>query len=166
MILKPRPETFPRVRKNIKFFQFASVVTGVMLFGLYIVAGIRWGLHSDIWLLTERGFATLIEVPPEGIEIDFSPEQGFNFTVVFLIFHGWFYVVYLIAAFSLWSSMRWPFWRFIAMAIAGCIVIVSFIVEVWMLRDARNTLAEEEAKHQAAGGQSKTPAAGAKPAES
>ncbi|MGO1571354.1 MAG: DUF3817 domain-containing protein [Canibacter sp.] len=144
MVLKPRPETFPKIRRNLKLFTIASIITGIMLFGLYVVAGIRWGMNSDIWLFTENGIAQLVQLPPEGIELDFTPENGFNFTVIFLIVHGWFYVVYLLAAFALWSPMRWPFWRFLVIAIAGTLIIVSFIVEWWVVRDVKRTLSEAD----------------------
>lgn len=146
MTLKPRPETLPQVSRNITLFQIASMITGVMLFGLYIIAGIRWTMHADVWLFTEHG-TQLVQLPPEGVELDYAPDSGFNFTVIFLIVHGWFYVVYLIAAFFMWSSLRWPFWRFIAIAIAGTLVVVSFIVEWWMVRDARRIVREETEKH-------------------
>lgn len=115
-----------------------------MLFGLYVISAIRWGMNSDVWMFTESGFFQVVERPPEGVEVDFTPAAGFNFTTVFLIAHGWFYVVYLLSAFVLWSSMRWPFWRFLAIAIAGTLIIVSFIVEWWIVRDVRRTLKELE----------------------
>jgi integral membrane protein len=142
MALQPTPEALGRIRKNLKFFEISAAITGVMLFGLYIVAGIRWGMDADIWLFTEHGFAQLVQLAPDGVELDYSPASGFNFTTVFLIIHGWFYVIYLIAAFSLWSPMRWPFWRFLVIAIAGTLIIVSFIVEVWTVNETKRQLAQ------------------------
>ena len=46
-----------------------------------------------------------------------------------LIVHGWMYVVYLFADFRLWSLMRWPFSRFITIALGGVIPFLSFFTE-------------------------------------
>ncbi|MBT1018442.1 DUF3817 domain-containing protein [Canibacter sp. lx-72] len=137
--LKPRPETYPQLARSLKFFRVSSMITGVMLFGLYIISSIRWFMHSDIYLFNTSSFAQLVQLPPEGVSVDFEP-SGVNFTTVFLIAHGWFYVLYLIAAFSIWSAMRWNFWKFLALAFAGCVIIVSFIAERWVVREARAVL--------------------------
>lgn len=139
MQLQPRPETYPQIRKALKLFKISSVITGVMLFGLYIISCIRWFLHSDVYLFSEGALVKLQQLAPEGVEIDFQP-PGVNFTTIFLVAHGWFYVVYLITSFMVWSPMRWPFWRFLALAFAGCVIIVSFIAERWVVRDVERVL--------------------------
>jgi integral membrane protein len=58
---------------------------------------------------------------------------GFNLSTAVLIVHGWMYVVYLIADFRLWSLMRWPFSKFILIALGGVIPFLSFIVETRIL---------------------------------
>ncbi|WP_167143372.1 DUF3817 domain-containing protein [Canibacter zhoujuaniae] len=137
--LLPRPETYPSIRKSLKFFKISSMITGVMLFGLYIISGIRWFMHSDVYVNTGNALFELVQLPPAGVELDFEP-AGVNFTTIFLIAHGWFYVVYVIASFTVWSGMRWPFWRFILLALAGCVIIVSFIAERWVVRDVEARL--------------------------
>lgn len=141
MQLLPRPETYPHIRKTLRFFKFASVVTGIMLFGLYIISCIRWFMHSDVYIFTDTALITLQELAPAGVEHDFEP-SGTNFTTIFLIAHGWFYVVYLIASFTIWSAMRWQFWRFLALAVAGCVIVVSFIAERWVIKDVNARLAD------------------------
>lgn len=144
MQLQPRPETYPQIAKALKFFQVASVITGVMLFGLYIIAFIRWFLLSDVFLFGNTGLVSLTQLPPAGIETDFKP-SGVNFTSIFLIAHGWFYVVYLLASFNIWSKMRWPFWRFLVLAASGCMVGVSFLAETWVINQVRELLKQAPA---------------------
>ena len=43
--------------------------------------------------------------------------------------HGWIYVVYLGVVFDLWSKMRWPLGRLAAMAAAGVVPVMSFVLE-------------------------------------
>ncbi len=45
------------------------------------------------------------------------------------IVHGWIYVVYLLAVFSLWSFMRWGGGRMIALVTAGLVPVMSFVLE-------------------------------------
>jgi Domain of unknown function (DUF3817) len=59
-----------------------------------------------------------------------------------LIVHGWFYVVYLLADFTLWSRMRWPFAMFILIALGGIVPFLSFIAEHFVGKRARRELAE------------------------
>ncbi|MDQ1546513.1 MAG: hypothetical protein QOH69_1417, partial [Actinomycetota bacterium] len=56
--------------------------------------------------------------------------------------HGWFYVVYLLADFTLWSRMRWPFAMFILIALGGVVPFLSFIAEHFVAKRARRELAE------------------------
>lgn len=140
MQLQPKPENYPQIRRALKWFHVSSIITGVMLFGLYIISCIRWFMHSDVFLFTDHALITLQQLPQPGVETDFQP-SGVNFTTIFLVAHGWFYVLYLITSFMLWSPMRWPFWRFLALAFAGCVVVVSFIAERWVMRDAKAVLA-------------------------
>ncbi len=134
-VLKPRPERYPQLEKALKFFKISSAITGIMLFGLYIISCVRWFMHSDIYLFTENAAVELVKLQPQGVEVDFEP-AGINFTTLFLITHGWFYVVYLIASFAIWSAMRWPVWKFLALAAAGCLIIVSFIAERLVVSEA------------------------------
>ena len=41
--------------------------------------------------------------------------------------------------------MRWPFWRFILLALGGVVPFLSFIMEAIVARDVKHYLAEREA---------------------
>ena len=64
--------------------------------------------------------------------------------------HGWFYVVYLFSDFRLWSLMRWPFIRFIVIALGGVIPFLSFILEARIGREVRAYLDRRESEASAA----------------
>ena len=83
---------------------------------------------------------------PQGV-IALVPDgtvQAMNLSTGILIAHGWLYVVYLFADFRLWSFMRWPFLRFIQIALGGVVPFLSFIVEHFITRRVRYELAELE----------------------
>jgi hypothetical protein len=63
-----------------------------------------------------------------------------NLSTGILMVHGWFYVVYLFSDFRLWSLMRWPFTRFILIALGGIIPFLSFILEARIGREVRTYL--------------------------
>jgi len=71
-----------------------------------------------------------------------SITEGFNLSTAILIAHGWLYVVYLFADFRLWSLMRWPFSRFIIIALGGVVPFLSFFVESHMTKLALREHAE------------------------
>ncbi len=50
--------------------------------------------------------------------------------------HGWIYVVYLVTVANLWSSMRWSLGRLVAMAAAGVVPVMSFVLERRIHRQA------------------------------
>ena len=54
--------------------------------------------------------------------------------------HGWIYVVYLVTVIDLWSKMRWGLGRLVAMAAAGVVPVMSFIMERRVHRDAEAAL--------------------------
>jgi len=74
-----------------------------------------------------------------------SAGDGFNISLFILVAHGWFYVVYLFSCFRLWSLMRWPFPRFLLLALGGIIPFLSFFLEAAETRRVRTYLAEREA---------------------
>jgi len=86
-------------------------------------------------------FAPVVE-GPEGLE---STGDGLNISLSILVAHGWFYVVYLFACFRMWSLMRWPFLRFILLALGGVIPLLSFFMEAIVARDVKAYLASREA---------------------
>jgi integral membrane protein len=54
---------------------------------------------------------------------------GVNISTWILIVHGWFYVVYLVSCFRVWTLMRWPFPQLVVMALGGVVPFLSFVVE-------------------------------------
>ena len=66
---------------------------------------------------------------------------GVNLSTGILIAHGWFYVVYLFSDFRLWSLMRWPFSRFILIALGGIVPFLSFFLEAKVGREVKAYLA-------------------------
>jgi integral membrane protein len=74
-----------------------------------------------------------------------STGDGVNVSLAILVVHGWFYVVYLFACFRIWSLMRWPFPRFIMLALGGIVPLLSFFMEARVAREVRTYLAEREA---------------------
>jgi hypothetical protein len=54
--------------------------------------------------------------------------------------------VYLFSDFRLWSLMRWPFWRFVLIALGGVIPFLSFILEVRVAREVRAYLDRRESE--------------------
>jgi len=134
MVLEPKPEDYPRIRKALKFYKVTSVITGVMLLLLCAVMVMKYVFNVQLFLFTPDGFAKFEPLAPEGIEADFEP-AGFNLFKAILIAHGWFYVIYLISNFMLWSPMRWKFMRFLWLALGGVVPLMSFFLEVQTARE-------------------------------
>lgn len=55
--------------------------------------------------------------------------------------HGFVYIVYLVTVFDLWSVMRWKLGRFVTMAAAGVVPVMSFILERRVHADGQERLA-------------------------
>src|SRR5699024_6274327 len=53
----------------------------------------------------------------------------FNLAAAIAICHGWCYVVYLIGCFWLNQQMRWSLGRYVILALAGVVPMMSFIRE-------------------------------------
>ncbi|NQX29705.1 DUF3817 domain-containing protein [Microbacteriaceae bacterium VKM Ac-2854] len=145
MPLEPKPAQFPAIRSALKFYQVSSIITGVMLLLLCAEMVLKYGFHYELFAFGQQGvlnFAQMYEVPGGEWE---SSGTGANVSTGILIAHGWFYVVYLFADFRLWSLMRWPFSRFILIALGGVIPTLSFFVEGRIARDVTTYLARREA---------------------
>ena len=154
---QPRLKTFPQIRRSLRFYQITSVITGIGLLllvaemvlkytpiGVELWAGGGGFLHFDKVIPGPQCTPTSMLTPwIKGCEIE-STGQGFNVSQAILIAHGWFYVVYLLACFRMWSLMRWPFWRFLLLAGGGVVPFLSFIMEVFVVRDVRAYLATRE----------------------
>lgn len=148
----PRLSTFPAIRGAVKFYKIASIVTGVMLLLLLAEMILKYSpLHVELFSGGSGGFLWFAPVivgdgcqwyslfVPGGMGCKLEPAgDGVNLSLFTLVAHGWFYVVYLFACFRLWSLMRWPFSRFLILALGGVVPFLSFILEV---RTAREVLA-------------------------
>ena len=139
MALEPKPRDFPRIRSAVKLYRVSSIITGVMLLLLCLEVVLKY-------------------VPAFGVELELGGPQGFlalvpegtvtavNLSTGILIAHGWFYVLYLFADFQLWSRMRWPFWKFVVIALGGIVPLLSFFLEVRIAREVKTYLSGREAE--------------------
>lgn len=55
--------------------------------------------------------------------------------------HGFVYMAYLVTVWDLWSRMRWSWGRFVTMALAGVIPVMSFVLERGVHADAEARIA-------------------------
>lgn len=156
---EPKVASFPAIRGALKFYQIASIVTGVMLILLVLEMVLKYSpIHVELFAGGSGGllwFAPVFAGPgcewyslfvPGGMGCEMeSGGDGVNISLLILISHGWFYVVYLFACFRVWSLMRWRFGRFILLALGGVVPLLSFFMEVRVARDVKAYLAEREA---------------------
>ncbi|MCR2814083.1 DUF3817 domain-containing protein [Microbacterium sp. zg.Y1090] len=147
----PKLASFPAIRGALRFYQIASVITGVGLLLLCAEMVLKYTpLAVEVFAGGSGGLLWLAPVVPgpEGELI--STGDGLNLSLGILIAHGWFYVVYLFACFRIWSLMRWPFWRFLLLASGGIVPLLSFFMEAGVARDVKAYLARREADAAAA----------------
>ncbi len=124
------------VNKALWFYRIASWLTGLFLLLLVVLMVFRYGFSADIYFGGEHsGF--WLGTPRESAE-------GINLSTWILVVHGWFYVVFLIADFRLWSLMRWPFFWLVLVAFGGVVPFLSFIVEFFAHRKAVRELNQQE----------------------
>lgn len=155
---QPKLATFPQIRGALRFYQIASVITGVGLLLLVAEMILKYTpLHVELFLGGSGGFLWFADViaqdcvwysqfVPGSTPCDMiSTGDGINLSLGILVAHGWFYVVYLFACFRVWSLMRWRFGRFILLAGGGVVPFLSFFMEVRVARDVKRYLAEREA---------------------
>jgi len=138
MALAPKLKDFPRIRGALKFYQVASIITGTLLLLLCAEMLLKYTpIALELELGGPHGFLALV---PAGTTV------AVNLSLGILIVHGWFYVVYLFSDFRLWSLMRWPFLRFIIIALGGVIPFLSFFLEARIAREVKAYLATREAE--------------------
>jgi len=133
MPLEPKPADISRIPGALRLYQVSSVITGVFL--LLLCAEV----------IVDRIFGYELEMSGPNGFLAFVPSDtgtAVNLSLGILIAHGWFYVLYIFADFKLWSLMRWPFKRFILIALGGVIPTLSFIVEVHVARELKRFLAD------------------------
>jgi integral membrane protein len=133
MPLEPKPADLPRIPGAVRLYQVASIITGVLLLLLFAELVIKFGFHHELELGGPSGF--LAFVPNDTV-------TAVNLSTGILIAHGWFYVLYLFSDFRLWSLMRWPFSRFILIALGGVVPTLSFFVETRISREVKAYLAQ------------------------
>ncbi|WP_431801982.1 DUF3817 domain-containing protein [Microbacterium sp. bgisy203] len=161
---QPKLATFPAIRGALRFYQIASVITGVMLLLLCAEMIIKYAFGYELFLGGSGGFLWFAPVVETATGHE-STGDGVNLSLGILIAHGWFYVVYLFACFRVWSLMRWGFGRFIMLALGGIVPLLSFFMEARVARDVKAYLAKREADEaSAAASASTTPAHPATPA--
>ncbi len=132
MPLTPKAADIPRIGGALKFYRISAYVTGVLLLLLVFEMVFKYTpLQVEIELGGPRGFLAFVPI---------GTVSAINLSTGILIAHGWLYVVYLFADFRLWSLMRWPFSRFIAIAAGGVVPFLSFIVEHFITRQVRDEL--------------------------
>ncbi len=143
---EPKVASFPAIRGALKFYQVASVITGVGLLLLVAEMILKYTpLHVELFAGGSGGFlwfAPVVEGADGGLV---STGDGINISLWILIIHGWFYVVYLFSCFRMWSLMRWPFLRLVLLALGGVIPFLSFFMEAIVARDVKSYLATREA---------------------
>jgi len=130
MPLEPKPADVSSIPGALKLYQTSSIITGVFLLLLCAEVILKFGLQYEL----ELG-------GPYGLLVPRDTVTAFNLSTAILIMHGWFYVLYLFADFRLWSLMRWPFTRFLLIALGGVIPTLSFFLEGRVAREVRAWLA-------------------------
>jgi len=145
MPLEPKLADLPRIRGALRFYQVASVITGVMLLLLCAEMLLKYVWHFELYAFGPDGFLSFQPVLETAAGLE-STGTGVNLSTGILIAHGWFYVVYLVSDFRLWSLMRWPFSRFIVIALGGVIPFLSFFLEARIGREVNRYLERRAAE--------------------
>lgn len=127
----------------LKLFRISSYVTGIFLLLLCLEMIVRYGFGYDLILGGMNGFLAL---EARGVDGAGLSGTGINMSTAVLIIHGWLYVLYLFAAFRMWTLYRWSFLRFIIIASGGVVPALSFFTEHHYTKVARAKLAELQAK--------------------
>ena len=135
MPLEPKLADLPRIRGALRFYQVAAIITGVLLLLLCAEMLMKYAFGLELELGGPDGFLAFVPI---------DTVTAVNLSTGILIVHGWFYVVYLFSDFRLWSLMRWPFTRFIVIALGGVVPALSFIMESRVKGEVGGYLADRE----------------------
>ncbi|MFJ6281098.1 MULTISPECIES: DUF3817 domain-containing protein [Arthrobacter] len=127
--------THAQIRSALSFYKVLAYATGVMLLLVVVEMVAKYGFGAEIIAGGSAGALGLVQ------EAQADAAGGFNLSTAVLIVHGWLYVVYLIADFRLWQFMRWPFSKFVVIALGGVVPLLSFIVEKRIHRQVEEELA-------------------------
>ncbi|PDQ34460.1 MAG: hypothetical protein B5766_11045 [Candidatus Lumbricidophila eiseniae] len=123
------------LRGALSLYRVSAIITGVMLLLLCAEMIVKYGFGTELEAGGTNGFLAL---SPTG-EL-----TGLNVSTLILIVHGWLYVLYLFCGFRLWSAMKWPFLRFVIIALGGVVPFLSFFLESQLRRDVGGYLAAHE----------------------
>lgn len=115
-----------QIRSAATFYKVFAYVTGVMLLLLVLEMVFKYFWQLELFIGGDLVDGTANTI---GMYNRAEVAGGFNASLGILIAHGWLYVVYLFADFRLWSLMRWPFARFITIALGGVVPFLSFYTE-------------------------------------
>jgi integral membrane protein len=141
---EPKIASFPAIRGALRFYQIASIITGVMLLLLVTEMVLKYTpIHLELFLGGSGGFLWFAPVA-EGADGLQSMGDGVNLSLGVLIVHGWFYVVYLFSCFRLWTLMRWPLLRLILLMLGGVVPFLSFFMEARVSREVKSYLSTRE----------------------
>lgn len=133
MAIGPKPSDIPLIRRTLAVYKVSSVITGIFLLGLVVMMITRYGFGVDIEFNGESG-QLLALTDPDAI-------TGLNVSILLLAVHGWLYVLYLACDFVLWRLLRWPFWKFVWIAMGGIVPFLSFFFERQVPRDVEAIIA-------------------------
>lgn len=136
----PKLASFPAIRGALRFYQVCSVITGTFLLLLIAEMIVKYVFGYELFVGGSGGLLYFSPLTFDGK----SSGNGLNVSLSILIVHGWFYVVYLISCFRVWSLMRWPLWRLLLLAAGGVVPLLSFIMEAIVARDVKRYLATRE----------------------
>ena len=136
MAIGPQPRDIPLIMRTLSIYKVSSIVTGIFLLGLVVMMVTRYGFGRDIELGGADGLLALTPV---------DTLTGFNVSIFLLTVHGWLYVLYLACDFVLWRVLRWPFWKFLWIAMGGIIPFLSFFFERQVPREVNAIVARLEA---------------------
>lgn len=136
MQLEPKAADIPKIPGALRLYQVSSIITGVFLLLLCTEMLVKYGFGYELELGGPHGLLALV---PAGTVV------AVNLSTGILIAHGWFYVLYLFSDFQLWTIMRWPFTRFLLIALGGVVPTLSFVVEVPTARTVRKYLSDRAA---------------------
>lgn len=127
-----------QIRTAATFYKVLAYATGVMLLLLCAEMLIKY-----VWQLELFIGGTLLDGSSNSLGFVNRADitEGINISLAILIIHGWMYVIYLLADFRLWSLMRWPFSRFITIALGGVVPLLSFFMETKVHREVEAELA-------------------------
>ncbi|GAA1498185.1 DUF3817 domain-containing protein [Paeniglutamicibacter kerguelensis] len=115
-----------QIRSAATFYKVLAYATGVMLLLLCAEMAVKYFAGLELFV-----GGTLLDGSTNAVGLVNRADitGGLNISLAILIIHGWMYVVYLLADFRLWSLMRWPFSRFITIALGGVVPLLSFYME-------------------------------------